>query len=338
MIAPATAEEAAAALDAASAEESPVRIRGGGSHLGYGYSVTAGTELTTAALDEVVDWRPEDLTVVVEGGVRVADLEEMLSEHHQTAVLPEVPGNATVGGVIAAGLSGWRRSRYGPTRDRVLEVVLATGYGRVVTAGGQVVKNVTGYDVARLVTGSLGSLGVIARVALKLWPRREAEATVRPEGRASAYRPLADLIVDGERRVYLAGTKAEVDAQAAQLGGDLTPGLDWPGEPAGSVALVARVPSRLTRAAVARVPVGWSFCAALGVGEVHMAGDDPDLAELSAYRTWAEDAGGALVVARGELDFDPWGTPPSSAALQRRVKAAFDPIGVCNPGILPGRI
>ena len=338
MITPATVEEAAAALDAASADGTPLRIVGGRTHLGYGHPVAADSEVSTAALDRIVDWRPEDLTVVVEAGVRITDLEAMLAGERQTAVLPEVPGDATVGGVIAAGLSGWRRQRYGPTRDRVLEVVLATGDGRVVRAGGQVVKNVTGYDVARLAAGSFGSLGLVARVALKLWPRREVEATVRTDSETTAFRPLADLLVDGERRVYLAGTEQEVAAQAAELGGAVAAGLDWPDEPPGAAGLVVRVPVRLTRAAAARVPAGWGYRAALGVGEVRIGGDDPDPEELAAVRKWAEAEGGSLVVARGEPGIDPWGTPPPSVELQRRVKAAFDPIGVCNPGILPGGI
>jgi glycolate oxidase FAD binding subunit len=336
VIAPATVDEAAAALDAASEAGEPVRIEGGGTHSGYGYPVAAETVVSTRALDRIVEWRPEDLTVVVEAGVRIAELEATLAEKSQTAVLSEQPGDGTVGGIVAAGLSGWRRLRFGPTRDRVLEVVLATGDGRVVRAGGQVVKNVTGYDVARLACGSLGSLGLIARVAFKLWPLREATATVRTDSDAAAFRPLADLVVDGERRVYLAGTREEVDAQAGQLGGDAVPGLDWPDEPAGDVGLVARVPARLTRDAAARAPAGWSAVAALGVGEVRIAGEDPDPEELAALRKWTEAEGGALVVARGDLDLDPWGTPPKSLELQRRVKAAFDPLGVCNPGVLPG--
>ena len=178
--------------------------------------------MTTRRLDRIVDWQPEDLTVVVEAGVSVADLEATVAERGQTTVLPEVPGDATVGGVVACGLSGYRRLRYGPTRDRVLEVSLATGYGAVVRGGGRVVKNVTGYDLPRLATGSLGTFGLIGNVCLKLWPVGSVAATVRgvgPEWR-DAFRPLAVLETDGVVTVYVAGIREQVDAQISDLGGD----------------------------------------------------------------------------------------------------------------------
>ena len=169
-VAPRSIDQAAAVMRAATDNDKRVLIWGGGTHQGHGYPIEADIVLSTHRLSEVVDWQPDDLTVVVEAGVKVADLEAMLAERGQTAVLLEATRGATVGGTIAAGVSAWRRLRYGPTRDRVLETVMATGDGRVVRAGGPLVKNVTGYDVARLVTGSYGSLGVIGQVCLKLWP------------------------------------------------------------------------------------------------------------------------------------------------------------------------
>ncbi len=338
VVAPATVEEAAEALDAASEHGLRVLIWGGGAHQGYGYPVEPDMVLSTHRMDRVVEWSAEDLTLVVEPGVRVGELERRLAAAGQTAVLPEdCAPEATVGGVIAAGLSGWRRLRYGPTRDRVLEVVLATGDGRVVRAGGRVVKNVTGYDIPRLACGSLGALGVVGQVALKLWPTPEASATVRVDDAARAarvaVRPLAVLEVDGEAAVYLSGTGAEVEAQIASLGGDASAGLRWPASLHQPRQAVVRVPARLTREAVDGVPPGWSYQAAFGVGEVRIGGGSGDLADL---RAWAESEGGALAIIAGPGD--PWGTPPPSVDLQRRVKAAFDPLGVCNPGRLPGRI
>ncbi|NIV25710.1 MAG: FAD-binding protein, partial [Gemmatimonadetes bacterium] len=107
-------------------------------------------------------------------------------ERGQTAVLPETPGSGTVGGAIASGASAWRRLRYGPIRDRVLETVMATGDGRVVKAGGRLVKNVTGFDIPRLATGSYGSLGVIGQVCLKLWPTGTRFAGVPADDAAAA--------------------------------------------------------------------------------------------------------------------------------------------------------
>ncbi len=339
VVAPASVEEAGEALDAASEHGLRVLIWGGGTHQGYGYPVDPDMVLSTHRLDRVVEWAAEDLTLVVEAGVKVVELEAKLAEAGQTVVLPEDCAPATtVGGVVAAGLSGWRRLRYGPTRDRVLEVVLATGDGRVVRAGGRVVKNVTGYDIPRLACGSLGALGVVGQLAFKLWPLAGAAATVHVDDAeralAEAVRPLAVLEADAKACVYLAGTAAEVEAQAEALGGDACEGLHWPAALDHPRRAVVRVPARLTRAAVGRVPEDWSYQAAFGVGEVRIGGVDGDLTGL---REWAEREGGALVVAAGG-GLDPWGTPPPSAALQRRVKQAFDPLGVCNPGRLPGRI
>ena len=141
------------------------------------------------------------------------DFLDQLEQRGQTAVLPEdVPG-ATVGGVVACGLSGWRRLRYGPTRDRVLETVSVTGDGRVIRGGARLVKNSTGYDLPRLLTGSFGSLGLIVQVCLKLWPEPEEHVTVTiddPERAAAAYRPLA-VIEDRAAAIAWAIDNARAD-------------------------------------------------------------------------------------------------------------------------------
>lgn len=342
-VAPDSLAAAAEVLSAATDAGLTVGFWGGGSHQSIGESVAADIAITSRRLDRVLDWQPEDLTVVVQPGVTVADLEATLAERRQTAVLPERPGVATVGGVVACGLSGYRRLRYGPTRDRVLEVELATGYGSVVRGGGRVVKNVTGYDVPRLATGSLGTLGFIGSVCLKLWPRETAAATVigvGPEWR-EVFRPLALLETDGVMTVYLSGTPEQVDAQAAALGGVAEQGLFWPAPLEAAVRLSLRVPPVHVAAAVAEV-APWedtSYRAAHRVGEIEIGTTlEPD--RLARLRSWAEAHRGALVVmdATDQLPpgFDAWGTPPQSLEIQRRLKAAFDPAGVCNPGRLPG--
>jgi len=344
-VAPGNAEEAAVVLRFASDHKLKVLFWGGGNHQGFGHPVDPDLVLWTGRLTGVVDWQPEDLTIVVEPGLLVSDLEARLEQRGQTAVLPEVAGTATVGGVIASGLSGWRRLRYGPTRDRVLEVVLATGDGRVVRGGGRLVKNVTGYDLPRLAVGSLGSLGLIAAVCLKLWPLTTERAMVEVSDPVaalrSAYRPHAVIETGDRTTVYLAGTAEEIDAQAETIGGNPTPGHRWPEQLTGLFEIVVRVPAGEVAAAVGRIRArGWRFQAAHGVGEIRLAVDDEDTSELSTLRLWAESVGGSLVVARVPRGtaIDPWGTPPHSLDLQRRVKAAFDPIGVANPGKLPGGI
>ncbi len=345
VVAPRSLEDVATILRAATAAGLVVLPWGGGSHQGYGGGVAPDIVVVTRLLDRVVEWRPEDLVVVVEAGVRIVDLEDrLLGERGQTAVLPERPGVATVGGCVAAGASGWRRLRFGPTRNRVIEATLCTGDGRVVRNGARVVKNATGYDLARLAAGSLGSLGVIGRVALRLWPRPEAAATVvvaDPEAALqTVHRPWAVVESDGEARVFLGGTRAEVEAQAEALGGDTSEGHRWPEAVTNRVRFLLRVPPADTRRAVERVPASATYRAAFGVGEIAIGFDAVEGIDLDGLRAWAEGRDGELVVTAGAdalgRHFDPWGAPPPSLGLQRRVKAAFDPAGVMVPGRLPG--
>jgi len=342
VVAPSTLEEAAEILATASEHSIPVLVWGGGTHQGLGGRVHPAVVLSTARLDAIVDWQPEDLTVVVEAGVRVADLEDRLAGGGQSAVLPEVRGNTTVGGVVAAGVSGFRRLRYGPTRDRMLEVELVTGDGRIVRGGGRVVKNVTGYDLPRLAAGSFGSLGLIGRVCLKLWPLSEAQRTVtlaKPQP-DYGYRPLAVIEERDQVRVYLAGTSAEIEARTAELGGNHEEGLQWPGPLDGSVRLSLRVAPRLLRRAVEQIPASWPYQALPGVGEIRIGVQGFESEICVELRRWAESHGGALVLTEASQpvyeSFDAWGTPPAGMELQRRVVARFDPDRVVNPGRLPG--
>jgi glycolate oxidase FAD binding subunit len=342
VVAPANLEEVAEVLAAASEHALAVLVWGGGTHQGLGGRVDPAIVLSTARLDSIVDWQPEDLTVVVEAGVRVADLQSRLAERGQTAVLPEVPGEATVGGVVAAGISGFRRLRYGPTRDRMLEVDLITGDGRAVRGGGRVVKNVTGFDLPRLVAGSFGSLGLVGRVCLKLWPLPEAQRTVtlsaaRPD---YGYRPQAVVEERDQVRIYLAGTSEEVEARTVELGGRHEEGWQWPDPLPGPVGLSVRIAPRLLREALEHIPPVWDFQALPGVGEVRIGLQDADLEAMSALRSWVESRGGALVITDAPASvyaaFDPWGTAPAGMELQRRVVARFDPGRIINPGRLPG--
>ena len=343
-VAPTSIVEAEQVLDLASEHQLRTVVWGGGTHQGLGGRVEPDLIVSTARLDQTVDWQPEDLTVTVGAGVMVEDLEASLADRGQTAVLPEVPGRSTVGGVLASGVSGWRRLRYGPTRDRVLEVDLVTGDGRHVRAGGRVVKNVTGFDLSRLAVGSFGSLGLIAQTCLKLWPLPSATLTVSvqdgDEALATAYRPIAVVETNGAARVFLGGTEAEVEGQAEMLGGTAASGWSWDPEPVGAFRWSLRLPPSEMREAVVRLPDSWTYQAGLGAGEVRAASADPDGA--NELRSWAESRGGALVIADGPADLyaamDPWGTAPSSLQIQRRLVARFDPVRILNPGRLPGGV
>lgn len=339
--APENPESMATILAAATDVGAPVLVWGAGTHQGIGYPITPTVVISTSRLDRVVAWEPDDLTVVVEAGVTVGALEAMLAGKRQTAALPETMPGATVGGVVAAGLSGYRRARFGPTRDRMLEVELVTGDGRRVRGGGRVVKNVTGYDLPRLAAGSFGSIGVITSVCLKLWPLPERSITVEvddPSGACSElFRPLAVLETEAAGFVYLQGTGAEVEAQARRLGGSTSEGLVWPDPPSGDVGLSLRVPPAQVGEAIRRLPPG-PFVAQHGVGEISLAPIETDTGRFDDLRSWAGSLGGTLVWSKGEIPagFDPWGSPPTGLAVQKRLMAAFDPARILNPGRMAG--
>ena len=340
-LAPKTPADLADILRYATEKGMRVQVWGGGTRQGYGSPASPDIVLSTENLTEVEVWEPEDLTLVVGAGARVGDIETMLAQRRQTAVLPEVPGDSTVGGVIATGVSSLRRGRLYGTRERVLEATVVTGDGRVVRSGGRVVKNVTGYDLHRLSVGAFGSLGVVVSVCFKLWPIPPAAATVTVDDPSRAEvlaRPLAVLEENHRTRVFVWGTPAEVEAKVSRLGGEAINGNEWPADPEGRFRWSLRVPPALTSEAIAQLPGGWRYLAVHGVGEIRLASDDAGgAAEL---RIWAESRGGHLVVVQAPSDaldgFDPWGAPPPALDLQRRLIAEFDPGRVINPGRLPG--
>ena len=339
-VAPRTPDEVATVLKHATANQATVQVWGGGTRQGYGAPPPPDIVMSMANLADIEAWDPDDMTVVVGVGASVASLEGQLGERSQTAVLPERPGASTVGGVISTGVSSLTRGRLLGTRERVLEVTLVTGDGRTVRAGGRVVKNVTGYDLPRLVVGAFGALGVVTSVCLKLWPVPPASATVEIEDLGvikRVARPLAVVETNTGASVFLWGTEAEVDAVVGRLGGRASSGLDWPEDPDGSFRWSLRVPPALTVEAVTRLPDGWRFLAVHGVGEVRAASESVE--GVSELREWAEARGGHLVVVdvpKGSLGgFDPWGSPPAGLELQRRLISQFDPARIINPGRLP---
>jgi glycolate oxidase FAD binding subunit len=297
------------------------------------------TIVSTKGLSGIVDYKPDDLTIVVRCGTTLGKLDETLKEYGHTAVLSETTPGRTVGGVVASGASGFRRLRYGPTRDRVIGVRFATGYGEVVSAGGQLVKNVTGYDVSRLMTGSHGALGFISEVSLKLWPVPYAPRTVQVDDPASVrmalYRPVAALETESGGFVYVSGD--------SRLEGPTTAGYVWPSPLEESVVAVLNVPARLVPEAIGRIRDFGAerFVAQHGVGAVEVGWSDIGESQIIDLRSWAESRGGTLVLhRRGPLSHtvSRWGAAPQTIHIQRRLKTLFDPDGVCNPGVLPGGV
>lgn len=342
-IRPGSRAELAEVLAACSADGLTALVWGHGHHQGIGGRVEPDIVISTERLDRIVDHQAEDLTLTVEAGVPLGAIAAHLATHRQFAVVPEAEPAATIGGVLAAGVSGYRRLRLGPTRDHVLEVTIVTGDGRIVRAGARVVKHVQGYDLMRLAVGSLGSLGVIVEACLKLWPSPPVTATVVVDdpsvAMAAAYRPQAVLETPDTTAVYLAGTAEEVDAQADALGGSVRQGHLWPKTPEpdeGASLWSIRVPSPFVADVVARLPDECDFVAQHGVGVVVATLDGPCAAELRAR---AESVGGSLVLLDGPPeaygDPGPWGSPPPALDLQRRIVDRFDPDRVVNPGRSP---
>ena len=217
----------------AAASATPLRIVGSGSKDFYGGPLV-GEPLSTATLVGIVDYEPAELVVTVQSGTPLADIDAALDARGQMLAFepPHFGAAGTIGGALAAGLSGPRRAYSGAARDFVLGVRIIDGQGRALRFGGQVIKNVAGFDVARLMAGSLGTLGVLTEVTLKTLPKPSTEVTlVRAATEAQALtlcnewagRPLpisATGHLDGHLYVRLSGASAAVNAACGQVGGE----------------------------------------------------------------------------------------------------------------------
>ena len=209
-------------------------IRGGGTKDFYG-ETPLGEPLDTSVLEGISSHEPTELVVTARCGTSLARLESVLAEKGQCLPFepPHFAAGGTVGGMVAAGLAGPSRAVAGSVRDYVLGATLLNGRGEVLTFGGQVMKNVAGYDVSRLLAGSLGTLGVILEVSLKVLPIAPATATLRFQMSEVdalrhinewAGRPLplnASAWWNGTLLVRLRGALAAVNAAIAAMGGEL---------------------------------------------------------------------------------------------------------------------
>jgi glycolate oxidase FAD binding subunit len=246
------------------------------------------------------------MIVRARAGTTVAELDAVLAEGGQAIALdPADPDRATVGGVLAVGRSGPRRLGWGPVRDALLEARFVSAEGRLIRAGGPVVKNVTGFDLCRLLVGSLGTLGLLAEVVLRVQPRPPVavwlRGTVDHPGRIREllFRP-SSILWDGLATwVLLEGHPADVEAEIAALGADFEPVPEPPSLP---IAGRWSVGPSVIEDAVAPLTPG-TFVAEIGVGIVHSA---------------------TVPMQRA--------VQPANATLHRRIKANFDPSGRLNPG------
>lgn len=380
--APETFEEAAAALAAASAEGRRVRIVGAGTKLGWGRVQVAGdTELHTTGLDQILEHNAGDLTAVLQAGVPLAVAQRTFAAAGQMLALdPPLTGAAggtgpTIGGVVATGDAGPIRHRYGAPRDLVVGITVALSDGTIARAGGKVIKNVAGYDLAKLFSGSFGTLGLILAVNVRLHPLHETSvtalgaATGGPQlltaALALAAAPLEFEALDvawragrGGLLARCAGPEAGRRARrAARLMAEAGLHEVDVAEPDGQLWERQRAGQRSHERALVRVaaqPTALSAvigavdaCDATLVGRAALGTCfiETDPAEVPRLRTLLPDRPAAIVLdappsARSQLD--PWGVAPGTATaeleLMRRVKARFDPAGTCNPGLFVGGI
>jgi len=320
---------------AAAPAVSPV---GGRTHWEVGGPPPAGAGEVSAP-SGVVTFDPDDLTVTVNAGTPYAELAAVLAEHGQECALDPRDPAATVGGVLATGLSGHRRLRWGPLRDRVLEVRFVTADGRLVKGGGPTVKNVSGFDLPRLLVGSLGTLGVIARTTLRCQPLPAASVwcttALDPFAvRAAVLRPACIRFDGATTHVLLEGETADVAAELAAISGTECAKPAWPD--AAHRGRISVPPAEL-RVLLDRLDAfrttGVEWAAEMGVGTVHVAAGTADA--LITARDAAEAVGGWLLREHGAPGVDGFGIPLPNLALIRRIAEAFDPTGECAPGRLP---
>ncbi|MEK8026380.1 glycolate oxidase subunit GlcE [Ideonella sp. BYS139W] len=365
---PAIAEDPALAdlvaqVRAAQADRQPLQICGGGSKAFYGETPRPDLRpLDVRGLRGISRHEPTELVVTVRAGTSLAELEATLAAHGQWLPFEPPhygvdPRQGTVGGMVAAGLAGPARATAGGVRDYVLGASVLNGRGQLLSFGGQVMKNVAGYDIARLLPGSLGVLGVICEVSLKVLPMPPASCTLRFEldELASLKRlqrwgtqPLpvsASAWWNGMLVVRLAGAVAAVEAARAQFGGeevDAPLARDfWQGlRDQRDEFFINAQQAIAVGATLWRLSVPQSAPAAELPGEhlIEWGGAQRwcvTTAPATKVREIAQRLRGHATAFRGQREpgvFAP--LPGPQAEIQRRLKAEFDPDGLFNPGRL----
>ena len=307
---------------------------GAGTHAAIGGAVLGATEVSVP--NGIVAFEPADMTATVNAGTTFAELAHALAEAGQECPLDPRDPRATVGGIVASGLSGPRRLALGPLRNQLLEVTFVTADGRVVRGGGPTVKNVTGYDIPRLFAGSLGTLGILVQVIVRTQPIAAASqwfGSVRdPFDLVAALPGAATIRWDGtETHVLLAGHQADIDAQVRAVA--LEPASPRAQPDRLHRGRISVEPNRISELADGLRSIDTQWTAELGVGTVHVAADDP--AALGAAREAAQRCGGWLLREEGAPNLDPFGTSFPAAAVQQRLRAALDPTGKLSPGRVP---
>ena len=348
-----------ARIGAAAAAATPLAIRGGGSKDFYGEAIH-GDVLDTRAYAGIIDYDPTELVMTVRAGTPLDEAEQATRAAGQMLAFEpprfdaRKPSAATVGGCVAAGLSGPRRPYAGAVRDLVLGVRILDGRGDDLSFGGRVMKNVAGFDVARLMTGSLGTLGVLLDVSFKCLPAPRTETTRVFECSADdairrmnewGGRPLpvsGTCFHGGLLSVRLSGAPSAVAAAAARIGGDALLDPDagdafWRGvrdqtHPFFAAAAAAPLWRLAVKSTAPHADAPGAQLIEWGGGLRWAVGSDAG--DAARLRGWAQQHGGHATLFRAADKsagaFHP--LPAAVAVLHRRLKAEFDPAGILNPG------
>lgn len=356
--APTTREGLSVLLSAAAEAGTPVRFRGGGTKAGWPAPAPEGTlELSTGSLDKIVEHNAGDLTAILEAGIPLAEAQAEFAKAGQMLALDPPDDGATIGGVIAANDSGPLRGRYGAARDLVVGMRIVLSDGTVAKSGGKVIKNVAGYDLAKLFTGSFGTLGAIAEVAVRLHPvppdtitalgdsadpDQLGRAVVALAGSPHEHHGFDMRWEHGRGRLLarFAGAAPRPQAEAAEqqmrsegLAGEIVDDDDrlWDEQRAGQrgplVVKVSSLPARLPALLRAADELGATVVGRAGLGLSWLRIEEPSSAAVERLRReWI-----AVVQDRpADLGVDPFGPiDPARSELMRRVKERFDPAGVC---------
>jgi glycolate oxidase FAD binding subunit len=331
----------------ATADGTPLRIMGGDTKRFHGRR-TEGTPLATRGHAGILRHDPAELVVTARGGTPLAEVEAQLANHGQRLPFepPHFGADATLGGTVACGLAGPARAWAGPLRDFVLGARVLSGDGRILRFGGEVMKNVAGYDVARLMAGSLGILGVLLDVSLKVLPLPAAERTLALElDEAPALERLAELARGAlplsasgwnADRLYLRfeGSAATLDAVQQRVGGEVVPesGTFWASLREQTHPFFGG-PRPLWRCTVAPLAPPLALGGATLIewnGMQRWYRCEPGVtafdaaAAVGGHATWFRSGPGS-----GEV-FAPLAAPVMR--LHRELKRSFDPAGILNPG------
>lgn len=344
-----TNELIAQVRDAVEAKET-LAISAGCSKTFMGRQIETDRTIDVSGHTGIVSYQPVELVMTARAGTTLAEIESALAENNQMLACepPRFGGKATLGGTLAANVSGPGRPWYGSIRDHVLGVTLINGESEQLRFGGQVMKNVAGYDLSRLQAGAMGGLGLMTEISLKVLPKPattrtlkftmdQAEAIQRMNSMSGQPKPItAAYWSSGELFVRLAGAASAVDATTESWGGE---------ELASDVALALWSDLQDQQLAIFNADKVWRFSMKSSADVLPIEGDS--LINWGGAERWyvgdhsfdrmvvlAEGAGGQVSLYRGGDRTDEVLHPvnPSIQSLQQRIKASVDPQGVFNPG------